>query len=148
MCKKILFPMWIVHLVGCIWTKLGSGSVFPKNNTVKILKSQCPRKQTNHPPPLQRPLKISHVLKGLGQLQQQNLQCHSCKQSDNCGNFCLTKLRGDFSTKYRWIKEGYNNIFCLCVTLTNFHVSFHPLCDDDDASSLQSIQKPQLFHWQ
>ncbi len=45
----------------------------------------------------------------------------------------LTKLWGIISTKYRWMEEGYDDIFRLCVALTNFHVSFHPLRDDEDA---------------
>jgi len=46
----------------------------------------------------------------------------------------LTKLWAVISTKFRWTEEGYDDIFRLCVALTNFHVSFHPLCDDEDAA--------------
>ncbi len=47
---------------------------------------------------------------------------------------CLTKLWGVISTRYWWMEEGYNDIFWLCIALTNFHVSFHPLGDNEDAN--------------
>ncbi len=46
----------------------------------------------------------------------------------------LTKLWAVISTKYRWMEERYDDIFRLCVALTNFHVGFHPLRDDEDAA--------------
>ena len=46
----------------------------------------------------------------------------------------LTKLWGVISSKYRWSEEGYDDIFSLFVVLTNFHISFHPLCDEDNAT--------------
>ncbi len=43
----------------------------------------------------------------------------------------LTKLCAVNSTKYRWTEEGYDDIFCICVVLTNFNISNHLLCDKD-----------------
>ncbi len=45
----------------------------------------------------------------------------------------ITRLWGVISTKQRWIEEGYNDIIHLCVGLTNFHVSYHPICNKADA---------------
>ena len=46
----------------------------------------------------------------------------------------LTKLWGVILSKYRWSKDGYDDIFHLCVALTNFHISFHPLWYEQDAA--------------
>ena len=46
----------------------------------------------------------------------------------------LRKLWGVISSKYRWSEDGYDDIFCLCVVLTNFHISFDLLCDEEDAT--------------
>ncbi len=32
----------------------------------------------------------------------------------------LTKLWSVILSKYRWAEEGYDDIFCLCVALTNY----------------------------
>ncbi len=47
---------------------------------------------------------------------------------------CLTKLWGVISSKYRWSGENYDSIFCVCMALTNFHNSFHPLCEEENAT--------------
>ncbi len=40
-------------------------------------------------------------------------------------------------SKYRCDEEAYDDILCLCVALTNCHISFHPFCYDQDASYYQ-----------
>ncbi len=50
---------------------------------------------------------------------------------------CLTKLWCVISSKYRWAEEGYDDIFLLCVALTNCHISFHLLHDNEDARKLK-----------
>ncbi len=37
--------------------------------------------------------------------------------------------------------EGYDDIFWLCVALTNFHVSFHLPCDDKDVNHYTQYKK-------
>ncbi len=49
----------------------------------------------------------------------------------------LTKLWGVILSKYRWAEEGYDDIFCLCVTLTNYHISFYLLRNNEDANHYQ-----------
>ncbi len=44
------------------------------------------------------------------------------------------KTVGCYFNKTQWIKEGYNDNFHLCVALNNFHISFNPLCDEEDAA--------------
>lgn len=46
----------------------------------------------------------------------------------------LTKLWGIISSKFRWGEESYDAIFRLCVAFTNYHISQHPLRDDEDAA--------------
>ena len=52
----------------------------------------------------------------------------------------LTKLWGVISSKYRWSEEGYDDIFRLCVALTNYHISFHPLRDEEDATNYKQYK--------
>ena len=52
----------------------------------------------------------------------------------------LTKLWGVILSKYRWSEEGYDDIFRLCVALTNFHISFHPLRDEEDATNYKQYK--------
>ncbi len=63
-------------------------------------------------------------------------ECISYKQLYNCWKFfgCPTKMWGAIYTNYRSMEEGYDDIFWLCIALANFHVSFHPLCDNKDAN--------------
>ncbi len=56
----------------------------------------------------------------------------------------LTKLCCVLSFIYRWTEEGYDDIFCLCVALTNFHISFHLLWNDQDVPMLQNLE---LHYW-
>lgn len=37
-------------------------------------------------------------------------------------------------SKYRWDEKNYDRLFRLCVSLTNFHIRWHPLRDVDGAS--------------
>ncbi len=45
----------------------------------------------------------------------------------------LTKLWGNISFQFCWEEETYDDLFHLCVMLTNYHISFHPLCEIEDA---------------
>ncbi len=46
----------------------------------------------------------------------------------------LTKLWGIIASKFKWGEESYNALFCLCVALTNYHISFLPLHVEEDAA--------------
>lgn len=46
----------------------------------------------------------------------------------------LTKLWAIISSKFKWGLEMYDVLFCLCVALTVYHISFHPLRDDEDTA--------------
>lgn len=57
----------------------------------------------------------------------------------------LTKRWGVVFTKYKLTEEGYDEIFCLCVGITNFHVSYHPLCDKSDANHYNQCKNCNYF---
>ncbi len=46
----------------------------------------------------------------------------------------LTKLWGIIASKFKWGEESYDALFRLCVALTNYHISLHPLRDEEDAA--------------
>lgn len=62
----------------------------------------------------------------------QKLECNSWKWLNNLLSSCKTV--GVISTKYRWAKEDYDDISCICAALTNFCISFHHLGNDVDAA--------------
>jgi len=55
--------------------------------------------------------------------QKQYNQNHNVPENHPFSTF--SEKWAAISTKHRWTEEGYDNIFCLCVALTNFHVSYN-----------------------
>ncbi len=46
----------------------------------------------------------------------------------------LTKIWAIISSKFRWGEEMYDVLFHLCMALTNYHISFQPLHNEEDAA--------------
>lgn len=53
----------------------------------------------------------------------------------------LVGLWGIFFKQYRWSEEKYDDLFMVCSALTNFHISFYPLRDDDLDMSMNARKK-------